>query len=122
MVFCVHDGGIIAIIAIDANWGQENYEILNQAENSATVRVEGRIRITIENIDQYIEDLTQLEEVLPDLDIPEINLPRTGVGIQININYQEMEMKKCDQGWCVTKDGVYGFYSYILEQIISVLE
>ena len=119
---CVQEGGVVAIIAIDANWGQEDFEVLSQTDDTAVVRVEGRVRMSANNIDRYIEELQKIKVSMPDLKIPNIDLPRTGVGIQLNINYSGLEMQKGSRGWCVTRNGVYGFYEYIFAQIISALE
>jgi len=105
-----------------ADWGEDNYEILYKSENSAQVNVTGRVRIKFRDLERYLEELEGLESIDPAFETPVVDLPTTGVGIQVNVNFDEMYLAKERGSWCAEEQSIYEFYKYLVNLFINELE
>jgi len=119
---CIGEGGVIWLISVMADWGEDNYEILYKSENSAQVNVTGRVRINFRDLERYLEELEGLESIDPAFETPVVDLPTTGVGIQVNVNFDEMYLAKERGSWCAEEQSIYEFYKYLVNLFINELE
>lgn len=107
---CIEQEGIVFIIAVEADWDDDRYEIILDDGQTAQVNVFGRLRITAEELQSYLKEETDMD------------LPRTGVGFQMNINFKEFYLRNESGKWCVAEQSIINLRNYLIELFIKEIE
>ncbi len=95
--------GIATVIVMDIDWSDEHYEETQNDGSVAQVRVSGRAIITAEHLEKFAKEMG-------------VNLPRTGVGAQVGVNFDGVTLKyDHDRSkWCVDKKSISDLANYLI--------
>lgn len=114
--------GVVFLVAIKSNWSKDSYEILDNDDQNARVRVKGRFQVLDKDLKQALRDLkTGLEltgtEWPTSLSDP-AQLP-VAMTVIVDLDFDQLLLKNNSGDWCIQQESIVGFYSYLSQLVLT---
>lgn len=122
---CINDsngsGQTTFVFAIQMDWGQDYYKVLNQNDKETQLLVSGRAKITLDNLQNFAKTSPDLQQFIND---SRIDLPRIGAGLQVGVNFNGFYLSydNLRKRWCVENRSIAGLKDYLIQQIADALK